>query len=583
MNLADLSLPKHTGSKFGPPKDPLQMEEALNVIMPREESRKAFAREFVQINIEQSRDPHEKQAWLFWSVLQTMDDYADFEDHSFLVDYWSWLQGLGTDDDHDRTNWGRVPLTTFRFPDIIAYVDSFLEKKFAYASKLIKLHRYGPTNLKESYIYFKYIVRGDLNNIDDGFLKDWNKFLSLGHDDNDAEGRDKNFPKIKSMSDNTRDDFLDALRTWSTEQQKLQDKFQSVKSRTERFRAPGVEQNFVNEMNLNGAEEVRENRKEHSTDTQKRDQTINRIATFREGRANDPPNNIEFENVETERDESVDINHKKPEESEYANSRSALRRDELSFSTPQKEKEYNAFLKDITHEIEVQDNEFTAQRNDTKKKISDLLDIPIKYFVDGKANESYMITSKSKNNNHFLDNVKSALDEHSKMIENGNQQIRSNNVYLKRTSGAIRFYMNKLEKSNTTSPGENRTHNDIKRLIQHRVQLENISNDSTSLEQDIKSLHNSAKDLIAQSKIHARTYTKNFEYALKELDTIKSVDVLDEIENITGYVSAYTEYFSDSVHDTIVNDSSEYLLPVTNDNIDNESTESSEEKLNLFD
>lgn len=100
-------------------------------------------------------------------------DLKNAQDAQFLIDFNHWLAGKGTDADHAKTDWGRTPI---HHGDVIAYLDSFIDLRMEFMKKVINLKNSGPMNLDECYIYFKYIVRGDVNDKSSlGFLQDWEK------------------------------------------------------------------------------------------------------------------------------------------------------------------------------------------------------------------------------------------------------------------------------------------------------------------------------------------------------------------------------------------------------------------------
>jgi hypothetical protein len=109
------------------------------------------------------------------SAQMQQDKLKDTAKMEFLVDFWKWINGKGNEADHKGTKWGRIPL---RFPDVIAYQDAFIDVKFKFLEKIKILEEFGPSNLNESFLYFKYIVRGskaDKNGL--GFLDDWDKII----------------------------------------------------------------------------------------------------------------------------------------------------------------------------------------------------------------------------------------------------------------------------------------------------------------------------------------------------------------------------------------------------------------------
>lgn len=158
--------------KWEVPKDPLQLEALLKTMVPPEYARRAAAKQFIDGKIAEigeengaQRNP-EKAAWLFWKAQLELDERGTAFDHEFVADFWAWLQGKGEHSDHEKTKWGRQPA---HGDDVKAYLGSFVDRKYAFARKLTDLYAFGPKNLVEYYLYFKYIVRGDWDRNDAGF------------------------------------------------------------------------------------------------------------------------------------------------------------------------------------------------------------------------------------------------------------------------------------------------------------------------------------------------------------------------------------------------------------------------------
>ena len=62
---------------------------------------------------------------------EVIENSANLE---FLTDFWKWLNGQGTESDTSKTRWGRVPI---RFPDVIAYMDSFVDLRYKFLEMLV--------------------------------------------------------------------------------------------------------------------------------------------------------------------------------------------------------------------------------------------------------------------------------------------------------------------------------------------------------------------------------------------------------------------------------------------------------------
>lgn len=180
----------HAGEKFKPPKNPLEMEKALKFIVPKDEDKKRLSRQFIETQIRMLREDAEDlastdqgwasiqaelTAWSFWKSLQRLEEENIQNDKDFMLDFWAWLQGKGQQSDHDVTPWGRIPP---KHPSVIAYLDSFISKKFEYVQELMHLFHFGPSNLDEFYLYFKFIIRGRNNAwTEDAFLHEWGEFM----------------------------------------------------------------------------------------------------------------------------------------------------------------------------------------------------------------------------------------------------------------------------------------------------------------------------------------------------------------------------------------------------------------------
>lgn len=224
--------------KFLPPKDPLQLENRLHTLqaLPNERAKqlqKALdqmageqANEIQQIDkvrtlikgkpmaiqlslikqhlqvdmgdhpLFQSAESDAERQTSIYSFLSSMKDFCKAKlegyglsaahlgetiakgksEQKFVSDFWSWLNGKSSDADHKKTPWGRHPI---RLPDVLAYEDSFIDVRYKFLKKMIHLQTFGPSNLKECWLFFKYIVRGDIGDKAGlGFLDDWDKITS---------------------------------------------------------------------------------------------------------------------------------------------------------------------------------------------------------------------------------------------------------------------------------------------------------------------------------------------------------------------------------------------------------------------
>lgn len=81
-------------------------------------------------------------------------------DQQYTKDFYAWLMGHGTEEDHSKTPWGRVP-HALELPDVRKVLEEVLEALFATELYLVKLIYRTPSNLAEYAIYYKYVLNYD--------------------------------------------------------------------------------------------------------------------------------------------------------------------------------------------------------------------------------------------------------------------------------------------------------------------------------------------------------------------------------------------------------------------------------------
>lgn len=143
-------------------------------------------------------------------------------------EYKLWLLGTGRDEDHMNTPWKRGSLITVE--GVREWLDLEVHKRFKVFNYLVKLSLRVPRDLDESYIYYKYIVRGDFNSTmdvteGDAFFDDFENFMKessfrknthiLLHD-NDIKVKEKILKdKQKIAKILTKNEWnLNAFQTW---------------------------------------------------------------------------------------------------------------------------------------------------------------------------------------------------------------------------------------------------------------------------------------------------------------------------------------------------------------------------------
>lgn len=175
--------------KYKAPSDPLQVETTLKDMEPTQAQEHSKMLEVVNLLID---DPkvvgEEKKALSVWKANLLASTIGSHVKKAFVRDFWAWLVGQGTQQDVDRTFWGRRPLTDD--PEVERYISLFPAKMQEYRVKLYLLANRRPIGINECFLFYKYIVRGDFK-VDSGFdaefLKDWQTF-GKAYDFGRAEG-----------------------------------------------------------------------------------------------------------------------------------------------------------------------------------------------------------------------------------------------------------------------------------------------------------------------------------------------------------------------------------------------------------
>lgn len=164
--------------KWEPPKDPIEIEANIKQLVPLP----AHFEKFYNIWYRQYR---EQNPYIDYVEAKKQNKKAirDIK-QGWANTFQQWLMGTSMynvktseiDGTTRLTPWGCQSLMFL--PDVRAYLEKFLRKKAAFQIKLASLYLRGPTNLDEAYIYFKYIVTGELLQTSSGaFLEEFNKFF----------------------------------------------------------------------------------------------------------------------------------------------------------------------------------------------------------------------------------------------------------------------------------------------------------------------------------------------------------------------------------------------------------------------
>ena len=159
--------------KFHPGKNPLEREESIDVIQPANSNEHKQLLKMIRRMIKNTRDPKQKAALEFKLVETQTGELKGIIHQEFLRDFWAWMLGRGKEEDHKKTPWYRQSLAND--DEVSAYCDAFVTKMHEYRVQLARLKMRMPLGIKQIYLFFKYIVRGEeLDNT--AFLDDWKIF-----------------------------------------------------------------------------------------------------------------------------------------------------------------------------------------------------------------------------------------------------------------------------------------------------------------------------------------------------------------------------------------------------------------------
>lgn len=169
--------------KFHAGETPLEQEAALKVIEPTSEQQLKELMNMIDLMYVDA-GPQQRKALDFYKGQMAVDGATNAVKMRFLRRFYFWLLGRGTNDDHAKTLWGRGNVAVYN-AEVAAYIEQFVEKRLQYALQLSLLAQRIPVSLNGYYLYFKYIVNGELrrakgtDNIEfwdlsnDDFLKDF--------------------------------------------------------------------------------------------------------------------------------------------------------------------------------------------------------------------------------------------------------------------------------------------------------------------------------------------------------------------------------------------------------------------------
>ena len=197
---------KQVDQKFQPGKSPLELEDGIRVLQP---TTKHLQQKMIEIldQIYLKSSPQQKQALELWKFQLSQTNVEDQVKFQFIRRFYYWLLGRGEESDHKKTLWGRGNAAIYN-GEVSSYIDAFLQKRKQFAIQLSLLRDRVPSTLVGYWLYFKYIVNGELKlvKMDDGtsfwdmsdenFLQDFDLFAQLDPNAPGARGTDSSNPDV---------------------------------------------------------------------------------------------------------------------------------------------------------------------------------------------------------------------------------------------------------------------------------------------------------------------------------------------------------------------------------------------------
>lgn len=197
---------KQVDQKFQPGKSPLELEDGIRVLQP---TTKHLQQKMIEIldQIYLKSSPQQKQALELWKFQLSQTNVEDQVKFQFIRRFYYWLLGRGEESDHKKTLWGRGNAAIYN-GEVSSYIDAFLQKRKQFAIQLSLLRDRVPSTLVGYWLYFKYIVNGELKLVkmedgtsfwdmsDENFLQDFDLFAQLDPNAPGARGTDSSNPDV---------------------------------------------------------------------------------------------------------------------------------------------------------------------------------------------------------------------------------------------------------------------------------------------------------------------------------------------------------------------------------------------------
>lgn len=175
--------------KFQPGADPLEREASIKILEPTDAQQLQQMTKMLE-KLYQGGTKQERQALELWKMQVAQGTIRDQVKLDFMRRFYFWLLGRGDQADHDKTLWGRANTAVYN-KEVASYIDMFVDKRTKYVMKLRALANNVPDTLNGMYLYYKYIVNGQLKQVkaadgtiayemsDEDYLQDFDLFQQV--------------------------------------------------------------------------------------------------------------------------------------------------------------------------------------------------------------------------------------------------------------------------------------------------------------------------------------------------------------------------------------------------------------------
>jgi len=174
--------------KFRAGPNELELESELQVLQPRNAVQHKQMVDMVErLRRAYRNDPAMQNSLALWQGQLLTGQLEDEQKFQFVRRFYWWLLGRGTEADHGKTAWGRANAAVIN-KEVSLYIEQFAQRRLDFALQLSLLAQRVPTSLLGYWLYFKYIVGGELkrkavNGVsfwdlsDDNYLADFELFF----------------------------------------------------------------------------------------------------------------------------------------------------------------------------------------------------------------------------------------------------------------------------------------------------------------------------------------------------------------------------------------------------------------------